>query len=1120
MSRRHNRRDYSNDNASNTARRDSHSYNRRGATSRRDGRNATNSRHQHNNSGRANTRDIAGYYGPASHDNIGNFADPTDAITQRNTQRNTAASSTLPKMNQQQGQPVPPIGAAQPALGQQGGGQQPPLPQGPPPPLPPQQPPLPPGPPPPQQQPAGPAVLQPPPQQGPHPQQAGPAVPQPQQGPPPPPLPQQGPPPPPPMPPQGAYGGALPPPYPQGDVPLQPYYQGQLQQQYYPQQLPYLMGPQYPYPHQQPYQQGLQPQQPAPQLPPVFNQYPPAGYQPPHVAHGGLVPHGAASLTLTKMNQQQGQPVHPIGAAQPALGQQGGGQQPPLPQGPPPPLPPQQPPLPPGPPPPQQQPAGPAVPQPPPQQGPHPQQAGPAVPQPQQGPPPPPQPQQGPPPPPPMPPQGAYGGALPPPYSQEGVPPQPYYQGQLQQQYYPQQLPYLMGPQYPYPHQQPYQQGLQPQQPAPQLPPMFNQYPPAGYQPPHVAHGGLVPHGGGAYPQPQYNGGALHGYGGPAAPAPNWTQLKHTSELMHQLTRAIPSPSTKSADGKIYHGPAAAVSTDLHCVNDPVLLRDAINQAFGTVGIGDQFQLETDADRIVNGRPVLLPQADHMSHLRLQFVLRVLPTGMTVTHAISRKEPMEVFNSNGGNKVRIPFADVTATDCLRLMTAEATTGSATKARAKHALDNMDLLPGESWPSAIQRMARIFRAANVQADRPALSEETYFWRVIEPHLLYQMCERAIELVFPGSEDATTFRSVLVQRYASDEVTLRAHPIDMYALNSPAMIQRGTVANRCFTSFVDLLGQHSSRYRTPVTTRPNAGSVHAMGSPRSNRLPVGQDKYSLQQQQSRTLHALDADPDDEGPMYAADEPSRTTHDPVLAAYSGARPPTADSAGTHRSEGPHRGDHERHGRAFRDARTPYSERPAGDSQPTARPSRRRTEDRRDCSMTDEPYAPAPAAVQRKRPAPNDAGGAARNRPRSNAANTPMPSYRPRNKPQLPEDAPSPEDPKSVIDKYIMTQRVCFNHARGTICNRMATKGRCPFSHAEDVIPFRSYPDPEPKTTQAALAAIHGTDENDLYAASVALAPIMWAHRDTASDAPMTAAPEEHTAGAAAAASEELDA
>eukprot|EP00903_Cladosiphon_okamuranus_P011770 g11064.t1 len=174
-----------------------------------------------------------------------------------------------------------------------------------------------------------------------------------------------------------------------------------------------------------------------------------------------------------------------------------------------------------------------------------------------------------------------------------------------------------------------------------------------------------------------------------------------------------------------------------------------------------------------------------------------------------------VFNSNGGNEVRIPFADVTATDCLRLMIAEATTESATKARAKHALDDMDLLPGESWPSAIQRMARIFRAANVQADRPALSEETYFWR----------------------------------------------------------------------------------------KAPTAGN----------------------------------------------------------------------------------------------------------------------------------------------------------------------------------APSPDDPKSIMDKYIMAQRVCFSHARGTICNSMTTKGRCPFSHAEDVIPFRSYPDPDPKATQAALAAINVTDENDLYAASL---------------------------------------
>eukprot|EP00752_Nemacystus_decipiens_P002618 g2451.t1 len=85
----------------------------------------------------------------------------------------------------------------------------------------------------------------------------------------------------------------------------------------------------------------------------------------------------------------------------------------------------------------------------------------------------------------------------------------------------------------------------------------------------------------------------------------------------------------------------------------------------------------------------------------------------TVTQQMAR---VEVFNVNGGPKITIPVSCYTATDCLRLMVAEATPATATKRNAQHALSNIRLLPGESWPSAIDRQTQARRRLPPHRDR--------------------------------------------------------------------------------------------------------------------------------------------------------------------------------------------------------------------------------------------------------------------------------------------------------------------------------------------------------------------------------------------------------------------
>eukprot|EP00752_Nemacystus_decipiens_P006264 g5648.t1 len=183
----------------------------------------------------------------------------------------------------------------------------------------------------------------------------------------------------------------------------------------------------------------------------------------------------------------------------------------------------------------------------------------------------------------------------------------------------------------------------------------------------------------------------------------------------------------------------------------------------------------------------------------------------TVTQKIAR---VEVFNVNGGPKITIPVSCYTATDCLRVMVAEATPGTATKRNAQHALSNIRLLPGESWPSAIDRLIQVFRAATVSADRPALSEEEYFWMAIGAEDLQALCNRAILLCCQVSDDISTFRSVLMQRTGQNNATLQNYPVDVHALGSPAIVERGAAARRCFYGFATILGQNSIYYWNSV------------------------------------------------------------------------------------------------------------------------------------------------------------------------------------------------------------------------------------------------------------------------------------------------------------------
>lgn len=231
---------------------------------------------------------------------------------------------------------------------------------------------------------------------------------------------------------------------------------------------------------------------------------------------------------------------------------------------------------------------------------------------------------------------------------------------------------------------------------------------------------------------------------------------------------------------------------------------------------------------------------------------------------------------------------------------------------------------------------------------------------------------------------------MQRMDNEKRALQGHPVDVHALGSPGMIARGKLTRACFQNFTDVLTRNAPHYRSPAA-KTKASSVQALGTRRSNRLPPGQDTYSLQLHQTGEAYALD----DEEPadLYADDE--------HLAAFpaAGARPagrtmPSRDTAagGGRRADGRRRGpatdDHRGYSREGQESRPTYRSDRREAAHPARRSERGRAEDN---------TATTQVGTTRKREAPRETGGA------TDDASTPAATVPQRNRHRLRPTGPA---------------------------------------------------------------------------------------------------------------------
>lgn len=176
-------------------------------------------------------------------------------------------------------------------------------------------------------------------------------------------------------------------------------------------------------------------------------------------------------------------------------------------------------------------------------------------------------------------------------------------------------------------------------------------------------------------------------------------QLKQRTELINQLISAMKDPT--SPGSAVYAGALPTPAPTLHYTNDPVMFSSKIAEALKVVGMGC-FGLEVDHEVWVAGQLARLPRRDAQTHLRIQFLHRMIPRNMAVFRTLTQREPVVVHDVNNTRKCLVPIDSYTALDCLRNLVAESSNGTASRAHAVYALNTMKLLTGESWASAIDR----------------------------------------------------------------------------------------------------------------------------------------------------------------------------------------------------------------------------------------------------------------------------------------------------------------------------------------------------------------------------------------------------------------------------------
>ena len=651
-------------------------------------------------------------------------------------------------------------------------------------------------------------------------------------------------------------------------------------------------------------------------------------------------------------------------------------------------------------------------------------------------------------------------------------------------------------------------------------------------QQPHGFH-----HHGSAANQPQGQQGAIQPHGGAAANAPLTsrqnelrTNIKYRQSTLTKCGHRINAALGKHNNDEPFKGPKAVMDGKITAGTDPTLFNNSVINSF-RVPAGGAIACPSDHNSnapagVANFVHAL---ADEYTDQRKECLQQFLPPNHSVTDAFTTGANISVFSLNGGKK-EIPWEDVTTLDILRLLVEEVTNGGTSKRHAQEALDRISLQPNESWTSAMNRLILTWCAAHVDPEKPYLSEQALFWRVVSVADLKAIQERAVALCLPSEEEQGRLRSFLLTHNIPLGWTLGRMTVDHSALTSAAAVHRGQVSREIFESFCKVMAEEGVKYRQAAAAashNPGMGSL----STASTRLPPGQtllsayEPYPAATRGNRNYPLLEAG--QEGDGYSSDgddyhmplaaisgrddgQPRRSSDDTgggqVKRPFEGTagddrrRPRQRRDSQGHRMDDDYasdtaQGSGRRHG--YNDGRTMDT----GGEGRTNIPNSRRFDGRDGDRRRQQGYAPQQQRdgqtegygsrgqhsdnrrsqqQQRDDHFGGDGGdrrsqGDGRSQLRSGRDQRPRPTGVRFADTSPPPPAPAADAPPSTITKYIFGIKTCFYHARGEKCRCMANTGQCNFKHDTSPVAYGAYPRrnasyTDPNTLAALLALEQG--------------------------------------------------
>ena len=205
------------------------------------------------------------------------------------------------------------------------------------------------------------------------------------------------------------------------------------------------------------------------------------------------------------------------------------------------------------------------------------------------------------------------------------------------------------------------------------------------------------------------------------------------------------------------------------------------------------------------------PIPDAGTPFRVELFTKRIPSSSATRNFMKPGTMVTTYLVNG-MQLQVPNEQVTITDWARILVNEAASSVSSRRSAKVALQSLTVETVGAWTTAAQRLLVHMRAAEVDADRPFTSQETYFWRFINQTTLITVLERTVDMPLPKKLDSGNMQVQLMTYTRNVKELCTSHTVDFNFPLLIAMERRAQLLRQGYTDFVTDLSNRSHRFFT--------------------------------------------------------------------------------------------------------------------------------------------------------------------------------------------------------------------------------------------------------------------------------------------------------------------